>query len=564
MRGWDSVARNALPVDFTSFSELYAPGTMRQLNRHIFIVSLLVTNLTTEAVQLGSIKGSAVFGRPLDLTVQVRLDAPFDETANCFSADLFQADSKFDAGRVRLDIQPAANGLDAAVRVRSVSPVNEPWAKVILRNNCGAKISRQYDFLTDFAEAPASTAQADNLLTLSALPMPPSSTAISSASLPNIKAQSTATTVRSKQVENSAKPSLKKSSTDEAGASQKFKRTMQATSEMGKSVAATAASTGQSRLKMETFELTDEHQVLLKLSSALVAPTGMRTPEEIQALAQATAVWRAINGMPAEVQPAATVVTAETQVKAPVSETAMTKQPTFTTNKLPKLTGVSEFSNLLVFGLIGLLTLALACIAWLWLRVRKASRAGYGWLNESATNNAVVMHEPTQFLPTNFNLTANDGQQISEPSFEDEIEVDITEDENVDTRPLQNNASSTRSEIASSTIKTADNKTISPLPTHFDDPRFDERVLRSKKNPYADMHNKPITSSAELLDLVLADTPPKLRSVSTPATAEQVSKPSFSATSNPTPVKDDPKGNLIDFEIFAKPIPAEKPSRFAH
>ena len=66
---------------------------------------------------------------------------------------------------------------------------------------------------------------------------------------------------------------------------------------------------GQSRLKMETFELTDEHQVLLKLSTALVAPTGMRTPEEIQALAQATAVWRAINGMPAEVKAAEPLAT---------------------------------------------------------------------------------------------------------------------------------------------------------------------------------------------------------------------------------------------------------------
>ncbi len=539
---------------------------MRHLNRYIFIVSLLATSLATEAVQLGSVKGSAVFGRPLDLTVQVRLDAPFDETANCFSADLFQADNKFDAGRVRLDVQPAANGLDATVRVRSVTPVNEPWAKVILRNNCGAKISRHYDFLTDFTDAPASTAQADHSVMPAALPMTPSSTAISSASLPNIKTRSTATTVRGKQVENSAKSSLKKSSTDEAGAAQKFKRTMQATSEMAKSVVATASSTGQSRLKMETFELTDEHQVLLKLTSAMVAPTGMRNPEEIQALAQATSVWRAINGMPAEVQAAATVVTAETQVKTPVSETAITKQATFTTNKLPKLTGVSEFSNLLVYGLIGLLALTLACIAWLWLRMRKASRAGYGWLNESAANPAETGHEPTQFLPSNFHLTQIDGQKISEPVLESDIEIDMSADENVEALPVQNKDSSAlaESQVDSTSFKAADNKIISSLPTHFDDPRFDERVLRSKKKQRSDIHDKPITSSAELLDLVLADTQPKLRSVRTTSTEEQVSNPSISATPNTTPVKDDPKGNLIDFEIFAVPVPAEKPSRFAH
>jgi hypothetical protein len=524
---------------------------MRHLNRYIFIASLLVTTLTTEAVQLGSIKGSAVFGRPLDLTVQVQLDTPFDETANCFSAELFQADSKFDAGRVRLDIQPAANGLGAAVRVRSVTPVNEPWAKMILRNNCGAKISRQYDFLTDFAEAPVSTAQEDNLVTPSALAMTPSSTAEK---------------VRVQRAEMSANAPVKKSSTQAAVAIQKFKRNMPAMPEIAKSVVNTASSTGLSKLKMETFELTDEHQVLLKLSSALVAPTGMRTPEEIQALAQATAVWRAINGMPAEVQQVATVVTAETQAKNPAIVTAASPQPTAASQKLPRLTGMSEFSNLLVYGLIGLLALTLACIAWLWLRVRKASRAGYGWLNEPAADQAEIEHEPTQFSPSNFHLTQIDEQQTSEPLLESDIEIDLAADKSAETLSLQNSDREelSKSQVDSTSVKAADNEFISSLPKHFDDPRFDERVLRSKKKLRADIHDKPITSSAELLDLVVADTPPKLRSVGTPSAPEPASNPSISEPANAAPVKDDPKGNLIDFEIFAEPIPAEKPSRFAH
>jgi hypothetical protein len=63
---------------------------------------------------------------------------------------------------------------------------------------------------------------------------------------------------------------------------------------------------------------------------------------------------------------------------------------------------------------------------------------------------------------------------------------------------------------------------------------------------------------------VVADTPPKLRSVSTPSAPQPGSNPSMPESGNAAPVKDDPKGNLIDFEIFAEPIPAEKPSRFAH
>ena len=94
---------------------------MRHAYRNICLVLMLVTVLTAQAVQLGSSKGSVVFGRPLDLTMQVRLDAPYDESTNCFSADVFQADNKFDAGRVRLEVTPAANKLDATIRVRSMS-----------------------------------------------------------------------------------------------------------------------------------------------------------------------------------------------------------------------------------------------------------------------------------------------------------------------------------------------------------------------------------------------------------------------------------------------------------
>ena len=45
---------------------------MRHLNRYICLTALLFTALTAEAVQSGLSKGSAVFGRPLDLSVQVR------------------------------------------------------------------------------------------------------------------------------------------------------------------------------------------------------------------------------------------------------------------------------------------------------------------------------------------------------------------------------------------------------------------------------------------------------------------------------------------------------------
>lgn len=513
---------------------------MRHIYRHICLVSMLVTVLTAQAVQLGTAKGSVVFGRPLDLTMQVRLDAPYDETTSCFSVDVFQADNKFDAGRVRLDITPAANGLDATIHVRSVSSVSEPWAKVILRSNCGAKISRQYDFLTDFAaDTPASSTLAESAFTQ---PATTSSSALAannrltsnSSNATNATAQAPVSNWNVKRSQAKVKTLSQKPNSDATAALKKVNPATQTVVVTKKTTGIVADAVGQSRLKMETFELTDEHQVLLKLSSALTAPTGMRTPEEIQALAQATAVWRAINGVPAEVKAAAVAA-------APAPTSALVNQ---------KPAVKSEFPNLVVYGLIGLLALTMGCIAWLWLRVRKASLAGYGWLNDSVSADAPVGIEPIIEEETKA------AEQAAEPGIEVEVEKE--------------KKAVVEEKFKKAAVASNDHQIVNALPLHFDDPRFNERVLRTHKKPRDLAHDIPITSPTQLMELVLADTPPKLRAVTAPAaevvttaSTEPMATPNNAAeTSKPSIAKDDSKSNLIDFDVFAEPEPLNKPTRF--
>ena len=302
---------------------------------------------------------------------------------------------------------------------------------------------------------------------------------------------------------------------------------------------------GQSRLKMETFELTDEHQILLKLSSALTAPTGMRTPEEIQALAQATAVWRAINGMPTEVK-AATVAAAPTS-----SPTAPTQ---IRVNQ--KLADKSGFNDLVVYGLIGLLAMTMGCIVWLWLRVNKASRAGYGWLNDSMNEEATVSSEPfhSQFLPAKERVGTADGHGSYEPMFEeeDEEEKKVAPAKQVTARINEVALDKEKKVAASST----EHQIVSALPLHFDEPRLNERVLRTHKKPRDVPQDKPVTAPTELIDFALLVTPPKLHAVTTatPAPGDAVSKPNYTAaTTKPIATKDSAKGNLIDFDVFAEP-----------
>ena len=545
---------------------------MRHLNRHLFLVSLLFITLTVEAVQLGSAKGSAIFGRPLDLTVQVRLEAPAEEALNCFSADVFQADNKFDAGRVRLDVLPAANGVDATIRVRSVTAINEPWAKVILRSTCGTRITKQYDFLTDFAaDSPANSALAETSTASTTAPI----AAAAATKAPKTAAEAPVSNWSVKRSQAKAETMALKPKNQVAQVARAPQKKMApealATLEIKKTTELVAQAVGQPRLKMETFELTDEHQVLLKLSTALVAPTGMRTPEEIQALAQATAVWRALNAMPAVATSTTTAPAVVAQAKVDTIETLPAILPALVNQKLA---GKSEFSNLMVYGLISLLTLTLGCIAWLWLRVRKATRAGYGWLNDSLSEEAVADHEPTQFLHTNFHETfaqeepehlLNDEPESStalEAAAAEETEAKVkaeTETEAVIDHELINELAEDQHKATPNIV--SEKPVVNAFPDHFDDPRFDERVLRVKKKDRAITHEAPIVSSVELMDLVLADIPPKLRSVGAPS-SEAADKSSFTAVTKTAKAKDDSKSNLIDFDFFAEPEPLNKPTRF--
>jgi hypothetical protein len=573
---------------------------MRHLNRFIFSTTLLMTAMTSQAVQLGSAKGAAVFGRPLDLSVQVRLETPAEEASNCFTAEIFQADNKFDVGRVRLDLSTAANGLDATVRIRSVTPVNEPWAKVILRSNCGSKVSRQYDFLTDFADTSTGNMLAENTSTNTSNNTPTVTTASAASSA--ISSEPPVSNWRVKQALAKTKASPAKVDMQTVQATPALKKTKQLAQASSASASSlntnkktaemVSETVGQPRLKMETFELADERQVLLKLSTALVEPTGMRTPEEIQALAQATAVWRAINGMPAEVKTPAALTTPVAGVDTVAQAKAPAAQPTPPVS-MPalmnqKLAGKSEFSNLMVYGLVGLLTLTLACIAWLWLRVRQASRAGYGWLHDAEADDALVAHEPTQFMHSNFyettvedpsfEVSTNDTDQAPEPNFDAEPEsetkhepeimvttADKAQDDDIFVEVIEETQEAASAPLDFTPTDTkiagkAETPIVSSLPPHFDDPRFEERVLRNKKKNKEIEHDQAETPPAELMDFVLTDAPPKLRAISTP-TSDQADKAHF-ATTKPSHAKDDNKGNLINFDVFAEPEPLNKSTRF--
>ena len=96
------------------------------------------------AVTLGPSTRSAVLGQPLDLSMQLMLDAGDDPQALCLEADVFYVDKPLDKASVRITPEKAATAQDWLVHIRSATPVEGPVVTVHLRAGCVQKTIRRY------------------------------------------------------------------------------------------------------------------------------------------------------------------------------------------------------------------------------------------------------------------------------------------------------------------------------------------------------------------------------------------------------------------------------------
>jgi len=105
---------------------------------------------TSQAITLGDLRGSAVIGRTLDVTVPVSFGAGEEAGASCLSAEALLGDAQ--RLSVSVTVLPVATGTApvSMVRIRSNAVVDEPVVTVALRSTCGGLATRQYVLLSDF------------------------------------------------------------------------------------------------------------------------------------------------------------------------------------------------------------------------------------------------------------------------------------------------------------------------------------------------------------------------------------------------------------------------------
>ena len=115
----------------------------------LFWLLLCVGILDAQALGLGRMQGTALIGRPLDVSVQIQTDPGEDSAALCLDAEVFHADARQDQRLVRVTLDAAAAGQIANARIVSSTPVDEPVVTVLLRAGCAQKSARRYVLLAD-------------------------------------------------------------------------------------------------------------------------------------------------------------------------------------------------------------------------------------------------------------------------------------------------------------------------------------------------------------------------------------------------------------------------------
>jgi pilus assembly protein FimV len=133
----------------------YRDMTVLLRNKLLGLLMLLATGHAA-ALTLGRVRGAAVVGQALDVSIQLQLGADDTATNLCLEADVFHADARQDPGRVRVSIEPTAQASVVNARITSSSFIDEPMVTVYLKAGCAQKSSRRYVLLADFPSESAS------------------------------------------------------------------------------------------------------------------------------------------------------------------------------------------------------------------------------------------------------------------------------------------------------------------------------------------------------------------------------------------------------------------------
>lgn len=288
------------------------------------------------AMSLGRHSGSALIGRPLDMSVQAVLESQDDASNLCLEADVFYADNKLDKSRVRVTLEKSASApQQGLIRIRSAVLVDEPVVTLYLRVGCQLKTERRYVSLADLVSEAVPDRNTPAVMPL----ITPARPAANSAG--------NASTGQGLPIPSSKDP---------AAARKPAAPRALATTQVAKTAAPTKA-----RLKLEPLDLVMERDPQLKASAELLSIPAANPQER----AAANALWRALSAQPQDIlRDTEKLQALENSVRTLQAQSQKTLISIDDLNVKLYQAQADRYTNALVYGLIFLLLAALAGLAY--------------------------------------------------------------------------------------------------------------------------------------------------------------------------------------------------------
>lgn len=345
--------------------------------------TLLLAAISSAALTVGRTRGAALIGRPLDLSIQVRLDSADEASVQCFEADVFHADTRVDGGKVSVQLEPGASPQDANLRIRSSAIVDEPVVTVYLRAGCNQRITRRYVLLADFPTESAPAVPAASVPPAVSLPARPAAVAAPVAAPPASAAPSAlpagqGTAVAPQRPRKAAavtsRPAEARPAAEPAAPAAKVPAVVRRKPE--------GAATTRARLKLEPLDLTVERDPTLRASTELLTAPA----DNPQQRAMAAALWQALNAQPQDMlRDAQRIQTLEANLK---SANALNVKSQTSIGELRTRLEKAEserYANGLVYALAALLALALGAAVYFWRRAGTSVMGTHDWWRRGET-----------------------------------------------------------------------------------------------------------------------------------------------------------------------------------
>lgn len=368
---------------------------------------LLLAALNSHALTVGAVRGAALVGQPLDVSVPVALEAGEDASSLCFDGDVLYADTQLGASRVSIVPQAASARHEVIVRIRSTVAVNEPVVTVNLRVGCAGAVTRRYVLLADAPNvamvAPASVAtlspSQDSSGSGTSSGLNPNSAPTSPDVGQAITSQSSKAASGARRV---ARPHTSRSSRRRVANAAVSRGAVVPTA--GKLTREEAAP--KARLKLD---LLAEPSPDLRISGALQTPPAENDPKR----AEAAAMWRTLNAQPQDaLRDAQRMQMLETDMNTLRTQSLKNQASLLELSAQLHRAADRRFSNTLVYALLALLAAAVGAAAYLGWQMRRVRRPGHRpWPGDGGGSAA---HDQDALGPLGATIVSPLSEQFSE------------------------------------------------------------------------------------------------------------------------------------------------------